>query len=75
MMTWVIPLSFLEPTMMPTGGQRYFELGSPLLSHASSQRPVGCKPESSHTHNRVGSPKESEPAGHLDRVWPDTDPA
>lgn len=45
--------------------------------HATPRQrcPAGCRPIASHTRRRVGSPIESEPAGHLDRVWPDTDPA
>ena len=56
------------------GGHCYYELGSPLLSHASSRRPTGRKPEESHTHERVGSRDGERPAEHLDRVWPDTGP-
>src|SRR5918995_730191 len=45
------------------GGQCYYEQGSPFLSHASSRCATGCRPEVSHTRERVGSPKESGPPG------------
>jgi len=57
------------------GGQCYYEQGSPLLSHASSTVPDGLQTGSEPHPHASGQPKESEPAGHLDRVWPDTGPA
>lgn len=63
-----------RPDPVRRGRHRYYELGSPLLSHASSRCPAGRRPKEGHTRERVGSPEESGPAGHLDRVWPDTGP-
>src|SRR4051812_2884050 len=56
------------------GGQCYYEQGSPFLSHASSRCPTGRRPKASHTGDAGGQPQEEPPAGHLDRVWPDTGP-
>jgi hypothetical protein len=37
--------------------------------------PTDRRPEESPTHTGVGSHEKSAPAGHLNRVWPDTGPA
>src|SRR6476660_8423643 len=39
------------------GGQCYYELGSPLWSHASSRCPTSRSPCESHTHRRDGQPR------------------
>lgn len=43
------------------GGHCYCELGTSLLSHTTPRCSTGCKPELSHTHERVGSRNESNP--------------
>jgi hypothetical protein len=71
----VVPLALCREPVGRRGGHRYYELGSPLLGHASSQRPTVRKPESSHTLKQGGQPRIERPAERLDRVWPDTGPA
>ena len=43
----------------------YYEQGSTFLNHASSTVPGGLQTDTEPTRTRVGSPIESEPAGHL----------
>jgi len=43
------------------GGQCYYELGSPLLRHASSRRPTGRRPDVSHTNQWWAADEESVP--------------
>jgi hypothetical protein len=56
------------------GGHCYYELGSPLWSHASTRRPTGAQTDREPHPLMVGSRMESVPAEHLDRVWPDAGP-
>jgi hypothetical protein len=48
-------------TRVRRGGQCYFELGRPLLSHASSRCPASRRPDESHTHDRWAAARESVP--------------
>lgn len=47
---------------------------SPLLSYTSSRSPDELQTEESLTQPSGGQPHEELPAGHLDRVWPNTGP-
>ena len=67
-------LALCREWMGRRGGHCYYELGSPLLSHASSRRPTVRKPEVEPHPEPGGQPKRERPAEHLDRVWPDTGP-
>src|SRR3954452_23782071 len=54
-------LALCREWMGRRGGHCYYELGSPLLSHASSRRPTGRRPDVSHTNQWWAADEESVP--------------
>ena len=70
--------ALLPPVLVPIGTARWALLlraGQSPLEPRLVTVPGGPQTEREPHPRRVGSPKESEPAEHLDRVWPDTGPA
>ena len=69
-----LAMSFALPSslLMTPGGHCFYELGSPLVSHAPARHPTGPQTGREPHPHRVGSRERERPAEHLDRVWPDT---
>src|SRR5680860_107007 len=68
----------LPPVLVPKWTARWALLlraGQSLLEPRLVTVPVGHRTESEPHPHAGGQPKRERPAGHLDRVWPDTDPA
>ena len=60
-MSFALPSSFL----MTPGGQCYYELGSPLVSHTPARCSTGPQTGESHTHIGWAAAKESDPPSTL----------
>jgi len=68
----------LPPVLVPIGTARWAVLlraGQSLLEPRLVTVPGGLQTESEPHPDTGGQPRRELPAGHPDRVWPDTDPA